>query len=105
MWLALDLAIPPLSLLVTTHMALSLVAAIAWCWGASALPLAILLGNLALLGMAVVLGWAAYCREQVSVVALFAIPVYVVMKLPIYLAFLLRRQQQWVRTAREIART
>jgi hypothetical protein len=100
-WLALDLAIPPLSLLVLTMLVGTVFAAVAWLVGASPVPLAILAGADALLALAVLLGWAVHCRQQVPLWALIAAPLYAAAKLPIYLAFLLKRQQQWVRTERD----
>jgi cellulose synthase/poly-beta-1,6-N-acetylglucosamine synthase-like glycosyltransferase len=104
-WLALDLAVPPLSLLVMTLGTAIAVATVAWLLGASPIPLAMLLAAAIVLAAAVLAGWAAYCREQVPMRALLAIPFYVAMKLPIYLAFFVNRQQQWVRTERDVART
>jgi cellulose synthase/poly-beta-1,6-N-acetylglucosamine synthase-like glycosyltransferase len=102
-WLALDLAVPPLSLLVMALAGSTAFAAIAWALGGSAAPLCILLSQLAMVSLTVFVGWAVYCRRQVPFLALCAIPLYVVRKLPIYLAFLVRRQQQWVRTERDVA--
>jgi len=44
---------------------------------------------------------AAFCRMQVLLVALLAAPIYIAAKLLIYLAFLMKRQQQWVRRQRD----
>jgi hypothetical protein len=76
-------------------------AAIGWLAGASPWPLAILLTCDALLALSVLLGWAVHCRRQVPLWALVAAPLYAAAKLPIYLAFLVKRQQQWVRTERD----
>lgn len=102
-WLALDLAIPPLSLLVLTMLAVTLLALIGWLAGASPWPLVILLTADAFLAKAVLLGWAVHCRRQVPLWALVAAPLYAAAKLPIYLAFLIKRQQAWVRTERDAA--
>jgi cellulose synthase/poly-beta-1,6-N-acetylglucosamine synthase-like glycosyltransferase len=104
-WLALDLSIPPLSLLVTGLAAATIVAVIAWLCGASGAPLGMLLSAFGLVAAAVFAGWAAHCRQQVPLLALLAAPLYALAKLPIYLAFLVKRQRQWVRTERDIART
>ena len=100
-WLALDLAIPPLSLLVLTMAAATALAAMAWLAGTSPWPLAILCTADAILAKSVLLGWAVHCRRQVPLWALLAAPLYAAAKLPIYLAFLAKRQQQWVRTERD----
>jgi cellulose synthase/poly-beta-1,6-N-acetylglucosamine synthase-like glycosyltransferase len=104
-WLALDLAIPPLSLLVVTLTAITLFTLLTALHGASALPLLICGAASLSLIVAVFLGWAAHCRQQVPLLALVAAPLYALAKLPIYLAFVLKRQQQWVRTERDAART
>jgi cellulose synthase/poly-beta-1,6-N-acetylglucosamine synthase-like glycosyltransferase len=101
LWLALDLAIPPLSLLVLTMLAATLLVGALWLAGASPWPLALLLAADAALGVAVLLGWAVHCRQQVPLWALLAAPLYAAAKLPIYLAFLVKRQQRWVRTERD----
>jgi cellulose synthase/poly-beta-1,6-N-acetylglucosamine synthase-like glycosyltransferase len=100
-WLALDLAIPPLSLLALSIITATLAMTVAWWMGASPLPLALLLSACVALVTAVPLGWAAYCRKQVPLWALLAAPLYAAAKLPIYVAFLARRQTQWIRTQRD----
>jgi cellulose synthase/poly-beta-1,6-N-acetylglucosamine synthase-like glycosyltransferase len=102
LWLALDLAIPPLSLLVLALVVAAIAMFLGWLAGASSLPLVIVLTAAASLATAVLLGWAAHCRQQVPLSALLAAPLYAAAKLPIYLAFLFKRQQQWVRTDRDV---
>lgn len=100
-WLALDLAIPPLSLLVMLTAAVWLAALGATLAGASPVALAavsILAGCLAL---AVFVGWLAHCRRQIPLASLLAAPLYAAWKIPIYAAFLVSRQRQWIRTERD----
>lgn len=104
-WLALDLAVPPLSLLVLGLTGATVIAAIGWLLGNSAVPLTMLVAAWAMLLAAIFAGWAGHCRRQVPLRALAAVPFYMLMKLPIYLAFLVKRQQQWVRTERDAARS
>jgi hypothetical protein len=105
LWLALDLAVPPLSLLAMGLAAATIISGIARLFGASIAPLAISSGvSLACAG-AVLAGWSLHCREQVPLGALLAAPFYVVMKLPIYLAFIAQRQHKWIRTQRDVAAT
>lgn len=99
--LAIDLAIPPLSLLVLSTAAFSLFAALAWLLGASAVPFTIASSAFASIGACVLLGWVVHCRQQIPLQALLLAPVYALLKMPLYLAFLWKRQQQWVRTARD----
>ncbi len=101
--LALDLAIPPLSLLVMGTICFCLLAAVGWIFGASPVPATI--AGTAVLSVAgcVMLGWFAYCRKQIPLRALVLAPLYAVWKIPLYAAFLWRRQQKWVRTARDLS--
>ncbi len=101
---AADLAIPPLALLVIGLTAFTLSALAAWLVGASVVPLAISATAYGALGAAVFAGWAAHCRNQVPLLALLAAPFYIAAKLPIYLAFVFKRQVQWIRTQRDSAR-
>jgi cellulose synthase/poly-beta-1,6-N-acetylglucosamine synthase-like glycosyltransferase len=104
-WLALDLAVPPLSFLVLMLVAASGVSAAAWWWGDSRMAFAILAADCAIVGAAVFIGWAAHCRKQVPLWALFVGPFYALAKLPIYAAFFVKRQTQWIRTERDAPAT
>ena len=100
-WLALDLAVPPLSLLVMV-LALGWLAALTgWLMGAGAMPLL----GLSALGLtllaAVWAGWLAHCRQQIPAGTLLAAFRYAAWKLPNYVALLIKRQSQWVRTHRD----
>ena len=99
--MAVDLCIPPLTLLVTVWAALLTVCCAALLFGAWRLPAAMLAGG----GLAMVLSlsavWAVFCRRQVSLRALAVVPLYMLRKQPIYARFLFRRQNAWVRTDRD----
>jgi cellulose synthase/poly-beta-1,6-N-acetylglucosamine synthase-like glycosyltransferase len=99
--LALDLAIPPLSLLVMAWAAVWLAAFAGWLVGCGLLPLAIASALGGLLALSVFTGWAAWCRQQVPLRALVLAPGYALWKLPIYAAFVFKRQREWVRTERD----
>jgi cellulose synthase/poly-beta-1,6-N-acetylglucosamine synthase-like glycosyltransferase len=97
---ALDLSIPPLTLLVALWLGAAILAGVAWWFGASWTPMALLAGGGAALAAALGLGWAVFCRRQVSLLAFAAVPLYMFRKLPIYARLLFRRQHAWVRTER-----
>jgi cellulose synthase/poly-beta-1,6-N-acetylglucosamine synthase-like glycosyltransferase len=101
--LALDLSIPPLSLLLTSWCALTLCAVSAFCLGASSWPTVLLGGGGMAMTVSMVACWARFCRHEVGLTAIAAVPGYVLRKLPIYLRFFTRPQQGWVRTPREAA--
>jgi cellulose synthase/poly-beta-1,6-N-acetylglucosamine synthase-like glycosyltransferase len=99
--LALDLMVPPLSLLAALLMAAGVVCAGALLLGASPLPLAIVAASLLGLTIGVGVGWSAYGRELVRARQLIAIPLYVLWKLPLYFGFFFRgKQRGWQRTER-----
>lgn len=99
--LALDLCVPPLSLLVmlwVAVMGVSLVLGLAGAGWQSALWL----GVEGVLLMAAIFGsWFRFGRNLIPLKTLLAIPLYILWKIPLYLGFLIRPQQQWVRTERD----
>jgi cellulose synthase/poly-beta-1,6-N-acetylglucosamine synthase-like glycosyltransferase len=101
--LALDLAIPPLSLFALTLASATLLSAIAAFLGASILPFTLLVASTLTFTTTIFLAWSFHCRTQIPLRALLSAPLYATAKLPIYLAFLLKRQHHWVKTARDPA--
>lgn len=93
--LALDLCIPPLALLA---LGAGLLLAANLALGAAGLAPA-LAATLCLV-LAVVLAWAGYGREIVSLRGLAFAPLYALAKIPLYLGFLAGRQRDWVRSRR-----
>ncbi len=99
----LDLCVPPLALLVLLWAGLTSVA-LAWGWfQLQWLPALVLLAQGVLLLSSILLVWLKYCRHQLPLKALLAVPFYILWKVPIYLSFLFQPQQSWVRTSREEA--
>jgi cellulose synthase/poly-beta-1,6-N-acetylglucosamine synthase-like glycosyltransferase len=99
--LACELAIPPLSLLVAFWFVLTF-SVIGECIGLRVVqPLEFMGIGWALLIGALFLAWARYGRDLLSLHVLLSIPIYVSHKMPLYKAFLGKRQQSWVRTARD----
>ena len=99
--MGLDLLVPPLALLA---MLLSAVLALSWWWartGGSAAPLSLVLSGLCLVGIGVVLAWIKFGRQVLPARHLFALPFYILWKVPLYLSFLVRRRRSgWERTER-----
>ncbi len=104
LWVAaLDLAVPPLSLLVMQGvLVLAVASAAAWFtgvwWGVWVLG-----GAVVWCGLGLMLAWARFARKLVPGAALLGIPWYMLSKVPIYLRFIGRRQKAWVRTERDEA--
>lgn len=101
--LALDLCVPPLSLLVMLWAATMGGAILAGLMGASWMP-TFLLGIVGLLlTISIVGAWAKFGRADLPLVTLLAVPLYIMWKIPLYLAFLVQRQTKWIRTERDVA--
>lgn len=101
MAIALELCVPPLSLLVITSLITLLGGLlIGICqheWAITSLSLI----EGVLIFVAVIAAWAKFARNDISLKNLLSVPFYLFWKIPIYLAFLLKRQQAWVRTERD----
>lgn len=101
LFMALDLSVPPLSLLCLLWAGATAVAGLGAALGATWVPTLVLGVSGAMLAGSVLLAWSRYARGIVPLRTLIAIPLYVSWKLPLYLAFLVRRQRVWVRTERD----
>jgi cellulose synthase/poly-beta-1,6-N-acetylglucosamine synthase-like glycosyltransferase len=99
--LALDLSVPPLALL-TLQLAVVWGSCLAlYHFTSVAVPLRIASAALAMVGLAVFLAWAGYGRRVVSFGDLAFAGVYALLKIPVYLKFLIARQLDWVRSRRD----
>jgi cellulose synthase/poly-beta-1,6-N-acetylglucosamine synthase-like glycosyltransferase len=98
--MALDLAVPPLALLCLLWILVAGGAAFVALRIGHPLPAFISGGSGALLFLAVFLAWARHGRRHVPGHVLLFAPIYVLWKIPLYAAFLFRRQKEWVRTER-----
>ncbi|HEY1381837.1 MAG TPA: glycosyltransferase family 2 protein, partial [Gemmataceae bacterium] len=97
--LALELGVPPLSVLGLLWLAVMVAAlTLADSW----LPAGLLLTAAAAAAVAGLAAWAAFGRAVLPPAALLAVPGYALGKLPIYLAYLVRPQRAWVRTPRDV---
>ncbi|MCT7949709.1 glycosyltransferase family 2 protein [Ancylothrix sp. C2] len=103
--LALDLSVPPLSLLVMLWLAVMAVAIVIKIAGGSWVPTLFLASLGGLILVAIFTAWAKFGRSDFPLSTLLAVPVYILWKIPVYLAFLVRRQTNWVRTQRDAGST
>jgi cellulose synthase/poly-beta-1,6-N-acetylglucosamine synthase-like glycosyltransferase len=98
---ALDLSIPPLSLLVMLWWAIALGALVLAELGASPLPAVIAGLGSGLILASVVVAWANFAKDAIPGKALLSIPLYILWKIPLYFKFLVKPQTKWVRTERD----
>ncbi|WP_327331513.1 glycosyltransferase family 2 protein [Calothrix rhizosoleniae] len=100
--IALDLSIPPLSLLViiwsTTTLGGLFLGILAGVW----MPGIVLAIEGLILTISIFVSWAKFGRDDVSVLTLLTIPFYILSKITLYLAFLVKPQTQWIRTERDV---
>jgi hypothetical protein len=102
---AIDLIVPPLSLLVLFWLAaFAGAAAFAYCGGGLA-PLIVSASGGVLLAIAVAVLVVRFGDGVSPWTLVAAVPRYVVGKIPIYVTFVFRRQRVWVRTDRDSAGT
>lgn len=101
--LALDLAIPPLALYFLC-IALTLpLFALGACFSATlAAATLISLASALALALAIGLAWLRHARHLISPRELLSVPLYVAWKLPVYLAYFLKRKSGWTRTPRTV---
>ncbi|HOY71199.1 MAG TPA: glycosyltransferase family 2 protein [Methylotenera sp.] len=99
--LAFDLIVPPLALLMLLMVTVFVVAGLFYAVTDLVMPLCLALAGLVLLGSAVLLAWAVFGRKVISLASLCYAPIYALMKIPVYLNFLIKRQVSWVRAKRD----
>lgn len=99
--LALDMCVPPISLLVMIWVVLLGGALLAGALGASWLPAIVVALEGFLIFSSILGAWAKFGRADLPAHTLLAIPLYLLWKIPLYLSFLVRRQTKWVRTERD----
>ena len=98
---ALDLSVPPLSLLVVIWLGFLGVSLLASGLGISSIPAIILITAGLFLFLAIGFAWVKFGRTDIPLRKLIIIPIYVLWKIPIYFKFLVKPQKIWERTKRE----
>jgi cellulose synthase/poly-beta-1,6-N-acetylglucosamine synthase-like glycosyltransferase len=98
---ALDLSVPPLTLLFALNALAFLIALLAAMIGAAIWPLLTQLAVGAIVATALAMAWAREGRRFVSGLTLLRLPVYVLWKAPMYLGLARRgAPEEWLRTGR-----
>ncbi len=107
--LALDLCVPPLSLLVLLSLAMVAVAGalalagnsgLPWINGTT-LPWAIGMAPAAVMMPAIALAWLRAGKDRLPLASLLAAVAYVLAKIPLYIKFLMKRQVVWISSLRD----
>jgi cellulose synthase/poly-beta-1,6-N-acetylglucosamine synthase-like glycosyltransferase len=99
--MGLDLLVPPMALQVMLLLAAVGLSWVGWAFGASELPLTTATFCLGMVGVAVFLAWFAYGKKTLPFRYLVFVPVYMIWKIPLYVAFFFKKKQKsWERTER-----
>jgi len=101
--MAIDLAVPPLALLCLLWTVVTAAAGVFAIRGGSRLPAIVSGAAGGALLFSVFLAWARHGRRRIPGRVLILAPLYILWKIPVYLAFFFRRQKAWVRTPRDQA--
>jgi cellulose synthase/poly-beta-1,6-N-acetylglucosamine synthase-like glycosyltransferase len=99
--LALDMCVPPLALLVLMILLLSSVSVVLCLLTSQVLPWAFAIVDLLLVALAVMLAWVKFGRSILAFSVLLMAPLYVLVKIPLYIKFIFKRQSEWVRSKRD----
>jgi cellulose synthase/poly-beta-1,6-N-acetylglucosamine synthase-like glycosyltransferase len=99
--LALDLCIPPLSLLVMLWAGMTTLCLGAGLLTGGWLPFGLAAAAGASIVTAILLSWARFAQADLPLQQLVSIPLYMLGKVPLYFRFLTKRQQTWERTERD----
>ena len=103
--LALDLAVPPLALLVMLWGAVFGVTALIAAFKIAVVPFTIMAITGILLFVAIGISWFRFGRSTLPKEKLLSIPLYVLWKIPMYVKYIFQRQSAWVRTERDTPNT
>lgn len=98
--LALELSVPPLSMLMMLWAAGLACTLVGWALGGLPCPSIVLVIGGLMVPVSILAAWFKFGREKLPLSALLSTPFYVLWKIPIYLSFLVRREKKWVRTER-----
>lgn len=99
--LTLDMCVPPLALLVLVSLVFAALGVLGWAWSGAALPWGLALVGPLLLAVAVLAAWVRFGRAILNGRELAYAPVYALVKIPLYLKFVIQRQVAWVRSERD----
>lgn len=99
--LALELSVPPVSLLVMLAAGVCALAVGVAIAGGAWWPLWVASGALGCVGAGFALGWLRFGRAVLPLRGMLGVPAYALGKVPIYLRAITARQSAWIRTPRD----
>lgn len=100
--MAIDLLVPPLSLMAMAIVSVVLIGAVASLFAPSMIGLfSCAFYLLCLFVITIMAYWVVLGRKVIRLGQLLSIPFYILLKLPIYVKFIFNRQSEWVRSKRD----
>ena len=103
-FIALDLAIPPLSLLVIFWLLTAAIVLFYAIITAVWFPVYLSMISGFLLLLSILIAWSSFGRQDLPIKSLLLFPFYLFWKIPLYFNFLFKPQKQWVRTERDTSK-
>ncbi|MGR8929515.1 MAG: glycosyltransferase family 2 protein [Gammaproteobacteria bacterium] len=98
--MALDLAVPPLSVLALSLVVMVGISSLQVAFSSHSMTFVLMLALVCIFVLSVLTAWYRFGQACLSLKTLCGVPFYILRKLPLYLAFFIRRQQDWVKTDR-----
>jgi cellulose synthase/poly-beta-1,6-N-acetylglucosamine synthase-like glycosyltransferase len=98
---ALDLCIPPLSLLVVVWAGLLVSSLLIGILSSFWIPVMMATAAGVALMSAIFTAWWKFSRDDLPLSQLLSIPIYILWKIPLYLKFFVQPQKVWIRTERD----
>jgi cellulose synthase/poly-beta-1,6-N-acetylglucosamine synthase-like glycosyltransferase len=102
LWLALELSVPPLALLLLLISSIMGISFAGMLFGLEPTPFGVALLDFVFVGVAVLVAWWKFGRAYISAKTLLTAPAYVIWKIPLYVDALFRRRILWTRTERDV---
>lgn len=99
--LAMDLIVPPLSLLAILVLTAFVVSAVMMYAGTAKAVFYLCSTTLFVFICSVIIAWLGYGRDLLSFREILWLPVKMIAKLPLYIQFLINRQKNWIKTKRD----
>jgi hypothetical protein len=97
----LDLMIPPLAFTLIINLVFWFCFLIFWWVTSYYVPLLISSLVLTALALGILIAWVGFGRKIISFKSLLLAPLVLLMKVPLYIKFVLSRQVDWVRSKRD----
>jgi len=99
--MTLDLIVPPLALLSFFTIILFIASYSMWLLNGESTVFTLSLASLLMLVLSVFIAWLRWGRSAISFTDLLMVPIYIISKIPLYIAAIFKRQKEWIRTNRD----